>query len=119
MVYNILPRQVVFSDKVTVGAGQSSVIVNEGVSGGVFLEVRSLQCTPVEDVKMLVEVDKDQILNLNTKALGESPEKALGVFVIADERKTLKITLQNNGGAAQTLHYLVNALLKKRAKDDE
>lgn len=39
-----------------------------------------------------------------TKARGESVLSALGVFVIANERRTLKITLQNNGGAAQTLH---------------
>lgn len=119
MAYNILPRQVVFSDKATVNAGASLPIVNEGVSGGVFLELRSIQCTPADDVKMIVEVDKDTLLTLATKCLGESPEKAFGTFIIADERRTLKVTLQNSGAAPATIFYLLNALLKKKAKDDE
>lgn len=118
MTYNILPRHVVFSDAVTVNAGASLPIVSEGVSGGVFLELRSIQCTPVSGVKMIVEVDKDTLLTLNTMCLSESPDKAFGVFVIADERRTLKVTLQNSGANPATLHYLINGLLKKKAKDE-
>lgn len=119
MAYNILPRQLVYSDKVAVPAGGTVGIVKDSASGGRFYELRSIQCTPVDDVKMIVEVDKDVILNLATKALGETPEKALGVFVIADERKTLKVSLQNNGAQPATLYFLINGLEKKRAKDDE
>lgn len=113
----ILPRQQVFSDKATVNAGATLNIVNEGVSGGQFLEVRSIQATPTDDVKLVLSVDKDTLLNVATKCLGETPEKALGVFIIADERKTLKVDLVNNGGGAATLNYLINALYKKRAPD--
>jgi hypothetical protein len=103
---------------VTVAAGASQAIVNEGVSGDTFLELRSIQCTPNDDVKMIVEVDKDTILTIATKTLGESPEKALGVFVIADERKTLKVSVQNSGAGPATLSYLINGLLKQKAKEE-
>lgn len=106
-----------FSDVATVGAGASSAIVNEGVSGGVFLELRSIQATKTADAKLIVEVDKDTILTINMNNLDDTPEKALGVFVIADERKTLKVTIQNNGAGAATVHYLLNALLKKKAEE--
>lgn len=112
----ILPRQLAFSDTVAVGAGLTVSIVDEGVSGGQFLELRSIQCTPFSDVKMVVSVDKDDLLTLHTQTLGESPEKALGVFIIADERKNLKAKLINNGGSSRTVYYLLNALLKKKAE---
>jgi hypothetical protein len=119
MPYNILPRQVVFSDKAVVAPGASVPIVTDSASGGQFLELRSIQCTPVADVKMIIEVDKDTLLTIVTSCLGESPEKAFGVFIVADERKSLKITLQNSGAAEATMNYLINGLVKKKAKEQE